>query len=77
MSEASKDTGRAIAAARAIFDGRDPQADASSILVTLDHAIAAVLLTTMGGDVRKAVGMLNEGVLQGVEERLAIFAAKT
>lgn len=74
MSESARDTQRAIKAARAIIDGRDPQKDMSSIMVTLEHLVAAVLLMTMK-DPRKAAGMLNEGLLQGVEDRLARFAA--
>ncbi len=77
MTEASKDTQRALAAAKALVDGRDLIADSSAILVTLDHLVATVLLATMGGDDRKAVGMLHEGVLPGVEERIALHASKS
>lgn len=76
MSENIKDTTRALAAAKAIFDGRDPVSDFSKILVTTEHTIAAVLLAVMGGDARKAAGMLNEGLVQGVEERIALYASK-
>lgn len=76
MSEAQKDTQRALDAARTIFDGRDPLADFSSILVTLDHAIAMVLLATMNADPEKAVKMLHEGTIPHVEERIAMFAAR-
>jgi len=43
MSGAEKDTARATAAAREIFDGRSPTDDWSSVLVTTEHAIATVL----------------------------------
>ncbi len=76
MQENEKDTHRAIAAAKAIFDGRDPSGpDYSKILVTTEHAIAAVLIACMG-DPKKAAGMLNEGLVQGVESRLALYASK-
>lgn len=48
------DTQRALAAAKAIIDGRDPSTDYASILVTAEHAFAVVLLACMGGDPRKA-----------------------
>lgn len=76
MSENVKDTARAIAAAKAIFDSRDPVADRSSILVTAEHAFAAVLIACMDRDPRKAAAMLNEGLIPGIEQRLALYAAK-
>lgn len=75
MSQASRDTALAVEAGKILFDGRDPIADASAILVTLDHLVATVLLVTMGRDHRKAVAMLNEGLLPHVEERIALHAA--
>lgn len=69
MSEAQKDTQRALAAATAIFDGRDPTANMSDIMVTLEHTVGTVLLAVMGHDRRKAVAMLNEGLVPGVEQR--------
>ena len=75
MRAAAKDTLRAVAAAKAIIDGRDPKADYSSILVTTEHCIAALLIVLMG-DPRKAAAMLNEGLVQGVESRLALYASK-
>lgn len=77
MSENVKDTPRALAAAKAIIDGRDPVAQQSSILVTAEHAFATILLACMGGDPRKAAAMLNEGLIPGIEQRLAFYAAKT
>jgi hypothetical protein len=75
MTEAQKDTQRSLAAAKAIFDGRDPKRDFSSILVTTEHTIATVLLAVMG-DPLLAAKMLNEGLVQGVEDRLSLYAAK-
>lgn len=68
------DSQRAILAAKAIFDGRDPVRDMSQILVTMDHVVATILLMTMSGDHRKAIGMLHEGVVPHVEERIARHA---
>ncbi len=75
MRENINDTARAIAAAKAIIDGRDPIAKQAQILVTTEHVIAAVLLTVMG-DARLASGMLNNGLVPGIEERLAYYASK-
>jgi hypothetical protein len=75
MIDAAKDSARATAAARAIIDGRDVNANYGAILVTAEHTIATLLLVIMG-DPEKAAKMLNEGILQGVEERLALYAAR-
>ena len=75
MSEAQNDTKRALAAARLIFDGRDPKSDFGAVLVTLEHAVATVLLTVMR-DPAKAAALLNEGLVPGVEERLAFYSSK-
>jgi hypothetical protein len=75
-TESQKDTQRAADAAKAIFDGRDPKADFSSVLVTTEHAVAAVLLAIFM-DPEKAAGMLNEGLVPGVEQRLSLYASKT
>lgn len=77
MGENMKDTSRAIEACKVIIDGRDPSKDYSSILVTAEHAIAALLLAVMNRDPRKAAAMLNEALIQGVEERLALFATRS
>lgn len=76
MGENLKDTKRALLAAKAIFDNRDPSEKRSAILVTTEHAFAAVLLTIFDGDSRKAVAMLNEGLVPGIEDRLAYYASK-
>jgi len=77
LSESKKDTTRAIAAAKAIFDGRDPSTDRASILVTAEHAFAAVLIACMDRDPRKAAAMLNEGLIPGIESRLTLYASNT
>lgn len=73
MSRLSRDSQRAVKAAKAICDGRNPVESFSEVLVTLDHTIALVLLATMDNDTRKALRMLNEGVLPSVKERLAFY----
>ena len=70
------DADRAIKAVKILLDGRDPVVDMASFLVTLEHAVAAALLVAMNLDHRKAVQMLNEGLVPGVESRLALHASK-
>ncbi|MEM1346364.1 MAG: hypothetical protein AAGI34_17510 [Pseudomonadota bacterium] len=72
MDESQKDGMRAIAALHSIVDGRDPVADRAMIMFTLDHVVSATLLLVMEGDHEKAAGMLNEGLVLGVERRIAI-----
>ena len=76
MSEASEDTLRAVAACKSIFDGRHPQRDMASVLVTAEHAIAALLLAMYPGDPATAARMLNEGLVEGIERRLSLYASK-
>lgn len=76
MREAQKDTQRALAAVKAILDDRDPGGDAASIMVTVEHAFAAVLLA-LYKEPRLAAAMLNEALLPGVESRLSLYASKT
>jgi len=76
MHNAQKDAHRAITAAKIILDGRHPIEDRSTVLVTLDHLIATVLIAAMGGDAKKAVTMLHEGTIPHVEERIMLFAQK-
>lgn len=71
MTPPEKDTRRAIAAAKQIVDDRDPEAQRADVMVTLEHVVAIVLMATMGRDHRKAVTMLNEGLVSGVEARLS------
>lgn len=72
-----QDTQRYHDAAAKVIDGRDPIADRGEIMVALEGTVAAVLLMVMDGDPRKAAGMLNEGLVQGVEVRLALYASRT
>lgn len=68
-----KDSERAMAATRALLDGRDPRD--SAVLVTLEQTVALILLAYTGTPF-KAAKMLNEGLVQGVEERLALYASR-
>lgn len=76
MTEPQKDTQRALAAAKAIIDGRDPNADMGAIMTTLEGLVSLVLLAVMGQDQRKAAAMLNEGLVPGVEGRLALHTSR-
>lgn len=76
MHDAQKDSHRSLAAAKAICDGRHPIEDRSTVLITLDHTIATVLIAAMGGDAKKAVAMLQEGTIPHVEERIMLYANK-
>lgn len=76
MSDAKKDTLRALDAAKSICDGRHPVEERSTVLITLDHTIATILLAAMGGDAKKAVAMLHEGTIPHVEERIMLYASK-
>ena len=75
MSEARKDTKRAHGALLSIVDGRG-LADRDAIMVTLEHAVAGVLLA-LYPDHRTAAGVLNEGLVQGVESRIALHQSKS
>lgn len=77
MHEGQKDTQRALAAAKLILDGRDPDADMGAIMTTLEGVVTLMLLTVMGQDERKAAAMLNEGLVPGVEERLSLHASRS
>lgn len=76
MAENVKDTQRALTAAKAIIDGRDPLIQQSAILVTAEHAVAALLLALYNGNPKRAAQMLNEGLVVGIEERLAFYSSK-
>jgi len=76
MTEPQKDTQRAIAAAKQIIDGCDLSADHGAILVTLEGLVSLVLLAVMGNDHSKAAAMLNEGLVPGVESRIALAASR-
>ncbi|MEO0955757.1 MAG: GntR family transcriptional regulator [Pseudomonadota bacterium] len=74
MSEAKNDTRRALAAAKAIVAERD-LSDTGAIMVTLEHTVAGVLLS-LYPDHKSAAAMLNEGLVQGVEQRIAMHQAR-
>lgn len=76
MDEPRKDSLRAMRAAKIIVDNRDLGADLGKIMVTLEHAVATVLLAVMGNDPKKAAGMLNEGLVAGVEKRLGLYQSR-
>jgi len=71
------DTVRTIRAAEVIVDGRDVHHQSSETLGTLEGVVAATLLAVMGGNQKAAAAMLNEGLLQGVEARLALHASRS
>ena len=70
------DADRARQAVKILLDGRDPVSEMAVFMVTLEHAVALALLVAMNLNHHKAVQMLNEGLVPGVESRLAIHAAK-
>lgn len=74
-TEPQKDTQRALAAAKLIVDGRPPTD--SAVLVTLEGVVALVLLAHMGNDHANAAAMLNEGLVPGVESRIALAASRS
>jgi len=76
MNDPAKDALRTVAAANEILSGRDPIKDRGAIMVTLEGTVSAILLLVMGGDHKKAAAMLNEGLVEGVETRLAYAAKK-
>ena len=76
MTEPQQDTQRALEAAKLIIDGRDPSTHHGAILVTLEGLVAIVLLAVTRNDYNIAAAMLNEGLVQGVESRLALAASR-
>lgn len=77
MTYISDDALRAVQAAKVICGDRDPRSDSDrgAVLVTMETLISIILITAMGTP-EKAARMLNDGVLQGVEARLAMYANK-
>jgi len=73
MTEPKKDTMRSQKAVMDILDGRDPIKDLGDVMVTLEHTVSTVLLMVMHKDARKAANMLNEGLVEGIELRLAYY----
>lgn len=76
MTEPQKDTQRALAAAKHVIDGRDLKREYGAVMVTLENLVTLVLLAAMDNDTRKAASMLNEGLVQGVEQRLALATSR-
>lgn len=76
MTESQKDTQRALAAAKKIIGGRDLRKDYGAILVTLEGLVSLLLLATHDNDPGMAAAMLNEGLVPGVEQRLALAASR-
>lgn len=74
MTSPEKDTQRVVKIVKELLDGRDPQADLGEVMVTLEGVVTATLLMVMKQDRRKAAAMLNEGLIEGVERRLAYSA---
>lgn len=77
MTESQKDTQRALAAAKLLIDGRDPHAEMGAIMTTLEGLVALMLLVAMDQDQRKAAAMLTEGLVPGVESRLALHNSRS
>lgn len=77
MTPPEKDTQRVVKVVKALLDGRDPQKDLGEVMITLEGVVTATLLMVMKQDPRKAAGMLNEGLVEGVEKRLGLYSAKT
>lgn len=75
MSAPEEDTLRARIAAMAIIGDRLIEHDHSSIMVTLETTVALVLLALYRNP-RVAAGMLNDGLVAGVESRLSLFASR-
>ena len=76
MTAINNDGVRAVSAAMVVIDSRNLAADRAAIMITLERAIAAVLLAVTDNDPGLAVGVLNDGLVSGVEGRLVMFAAK-
>lgn len=76
MSSPSRDTQLAVQAARILIDDRDPVADMSTIMVTLETMVSTVLLAVMNQKPDAAIGMLHEGLVPRVEFRIALFASR-
>lgn len=72
----SEENARVIDAAAVIIGDRDCRDEMPAILASLEHVVATVLMVTMDSDRRKAVGMLNEGLVPGVEDRIARYSGQ-
>jgi hypothetical protein len=76
MLEPERDTIRAKAAILCVLDQRDIHGDMGSILVTLEHTVAALLVSIYPDEPHKAAQMLNYALLQGIEDRISLYASR-
>jgi hypothetical protein len=76
MLESERDITRAKAAILCVMDQRDIQRDMGSILVTLEHTVAALLVSIYPDEPHKAAQMLNYALLQGIEDRISLYASR-
>ncbi|RAH97842.1 hypothetical protein DLJ53_28845 [Acuticoccus sediminis] len=77
MSEEHReDSNRAFRAAMEIIGGRDPVTEMPAVMVTLEHAVATVLLAAADRDPRIAACLMSEGLAPRMDDRLAMVATK-
>lgn len=72
MTEAELNAKRAATAAKAVFDGRGNE-DMEAILLTIQHALATVLITACNRDAHLASILLNESVGPGTAALLRAY----
>jgi hypothetical protein len=75
VSEAKRDTQRALKAAQEVLDGRGMD-DAAAVMVTLEHAVATLLMV-LYRDHAFAASMLNESLVPGIEARIALHQSRS
>ena len=76
MSDPVTDRERYLAASALILDGRDPVANRGEVMVTLEGVVATILILVMDWNHKNAAAMLNEGLVPGVEGRIALGASR-
>lgn len=76
MSDPVTDRERYLAASALILDGRDPVANRGEVMVTLEGVVATILILVMDRNHKNAAAMLNEGLVPGVERRIALGASR-
>lgn len=76
MSDSDGENKRVFTAMKAIADGRDPRKDGVAVMVTLEGVVAALMLMSNGGSPDRAVAMLHEGLVPGIEDRIALAAIR-
>lgn len=74
MSEITEEMKQAIVAVKVIFGDLDPRKedDFPKIMTALESVVSIILIAGMGTP-KLAASMLNEGLLPGVEARLAMY----